>query len=48
MFSRVYYGVHWVGDTIAGLFIGLLFSTLIVPLFDSLLFSIIHIHMFQE
>ena len=31
MFARVYFGAHWIGDTIGGLFIGFALGIYIVP-----------------
>ncbi|KAK8803799.1 hypothetical protein WA158_001493 [Blastocystis sp. Blastoise] len=47
MFSRVYYGAHWVGDTLAGDFIGLFISIYVSTLLNNLTKSLVHIDMLE-
>ena len=37
MFGRVYYGAHWIGDTIGGWLIGVAISTKLTPLIFKLI-----------
>ena len=36
MFGRVYFGAHWIGDTLAGILIGYFVSLMLTPFFFQL------------